>query len=39
MYGMTSTPAKEPNQETIIASGPRGNNLEIVEWGGVQELR
>jgi hypothetical protein len=33
MYDMTSTPAYEVNQETIIAPGPRGNKLEIAERG------
>jgi hypothetical protein len=31
MYDMTSTPAYEVNQETIIALGTRGNNSESVE--------
>jgi GTP cyclohydrolase I len=31
MYDMTSTPAYEVNQETIIAPRPRGNKLEIAE--------
>jgi hypothetical protein len=28
MYGITSTPAYESNQKTIIAPGPRRNNSE-----------
>jgi len=31
MYDMTSKPAYEGSQESIIASGPRGNKLEIAE--------
>jgi hypothetical protein len=39
MYDMTSTPAYEVDQETIIALGQRGNKLEIAERGWRLEHR
>jgi hypothetical protein len=39
MYGMASSLFYEVNQKTIIASEPRGNKLEIVEWSWRSDRR
>jgi hypothetical protein len=38
MYDISNTFSYEDSQVTIMALGPKGNKLEIVEWGWSGDL-